>query len=56
MAANATERAMRRAILTSPLRDFEAWLLEVDCESGACRRGRMYAVSALGGAHGRDLR
>ncbi len=47
MAANASPRAQRRAVPESPLRDFEAWLMGVDCGEPGCRRDRVYALADL---------
>ena len=52
MAANASIRAQRRAVLESPLRDFEAWLIAVDCGAPGCRRDRVYALAELAGFYG----
>ena len=52
MAANASIRAQRRAVLESPLRDFEAWLVAVDCGAPGCRRDRVYALAELVGLYG----
>ena len=52
MAANASIRAQRRAVLESPLRDFEAWLVAVDCGGPDCRRDRVYTLAELVGLYG----
>ena len=52
MAANASIRAQCRAVLESPLRDFEAWLVAVDCGEPGCRRDRVYALADLARLYG----
>ena len=52
MAANASVRAQRRAVLESPLRDFEGWLVAVDCGGPGCRRDRVYSLADLAGLYG----
>lgn len=47
MAANTSPRTERRAVLDSPLRDFETWLLAVDCRAPGCQRDRVYALADL---------
>lgn len=34
-------------MLDSPLRDFETWLLAVDCRASGCQRDRVYALAEL---------
>ena len=52
MAANASIRAQRHAVLESPLRDLEAWMIAVDCGAPACRRDRVYALADLAQLYG----
>ena len=56
MSANASPRAQRRAILESPLAEFEAWLLAVDCGQDGCRRDRVYSLGELAGVYGRKVK
>jgi hypothetical protein len=54
-AANATARAHRRAVLESPLGDFEGWLLAVDCGAPDCRRNRAHDLQELARVLGRQV-
>src|SRR5690242_546120 len=54
VAANASARGHRRAVLESPLADFTGWLLAVDCGAPQCRRDRVYALAELAGMVGRQ--
>jgi hypothetical protein len=47
MAANASDRAQRNAILGSRLSDFATWFLWVDCGTEGCRRDRLLSVGEL---------
>ena len=47
MAANASARAHRRAVLESPLGDFAGWRLAIHCGDPACRRDRAYELEEL---------
>jgi hypothetical protein len=53
MAANASARGQRVAILGSPLHELDGFLLAVDCGSPNCRGERSYAVADLAGMFGR---
>jgi hypothetical protein len=52
MAANASAREHRRAVLESPLAEFSGWLLALDCGAPQCRRDRVYALAELAGMVG----
>jgi len=54
MAANASDRAQRNAILGSRLPDFASWFLWVDCGTDGCRRDRLLSVSELAGMFPRE--
>jgi hypothetical protein len=53
-AANASPRAQRSAILSSPLHELTGFCLEVDYLAEGCRRDRMFAFSKLASFYGRD--
>jgi hypothetical protein len=52
--ANASPRAQRSAIFTSPLYELAGFCLEVDCWAEGWRRDQMFAVSELASIYGRD--
>ena len=52
MSANASPRAQRYAVLESPLRDFDGWLIAIDCGNPECRRDRIYSLGELAGFYG----
>ncbi len=54
MAANASTRAQRSAVLASSASEFVGWRLAVDCGDPTCGGERAYAVAAMIGLHGSD--
>ena len=54
MAANASARGQRAAILGSQLHELTGFLLTVDCGTATCRGERAYAVADLAGMFGRQ--
>ena len=52
MSANASPRARRYAVLESPLRAFEKWLIAIDCGNPECRRDRIYSLGELARFYG----
>ncbi len=51
MAANASARAQRTAILASKLRELDGFCLVVDCGTPGCRGERSYLIASLLGAN-----
>jgi hypothetical protein len=47
MAANASARGQRAAILSAPLTEFRGFCLAVDCLTDGCRGERSYTMAAL---------
>jgi hypothetical protein len=52
MAANASARGQRAAILTSPLHELTGFYLAVDCLTSDCARERTFAVAELASFYG----
>ena len=54
MAANASARAQRTAILASKLRELDGFCLVVDCGTPECRGERSYLIASLAAMLGAD--
>ena len=52
MAANASARGQRAAILASPLHELTGFYLAVDCLTSDCARERTFAVAELANFYG----
>ena len=52
MGANASERAVRNAVLNSPMRELDGYRLAIDCGRPECGGERVYELAALGRLHG----
>ncbi len=55
MAANASTRAQRSAVLASSASEFVGWRLAIDCGDSTCGGERAYAISSMIGLHGREV-
>ena len=55
MAASASARGQRAAILASPLHELTGFCLAVDCLASGCDGERTYAVASLASFYGRDM-
>ena len=54
MAANASARAQRTAILASKLRELDGFYLVVDCGTPGCRGERSYLIASIAAMLGAD--
>ena len=55
MGQNATERAMRQGILSTPLGEFHGYCLAVDCGTPTCGGERTYTISNLAQLYGEAM-
>ena len=55
MGQNASERAVRNAVLNSPIRELDGYRLAIDCGRQECGGERVYDLTALGRLHGPDV-
>ncbi len=56
MGQNASERAVRNAVLSSTLREFEGYLLASDCGTETCGGERLYDIAELARMYGPGMR